>query len=295
MAGVFASALYGSDGNPGPTTGASANGYSQAATNAVSARLPRFLDFNPELWFAQCEAVFELSRITAERTKFNHCVSCLEPEVLRKVQAVIRAPDPDAPYSSFKEALLRATTKSLPQRVQEVMDLRLGDRRPSDLLHLMEESWPEGEADGSPVFRQLFLQKLPPSLQPALASCVESLTDLALLADTQVATLRNLGLQSGQAANSALTGVVAPALDAGPETFFEGSSLAQDVLATGQQKQWRGRQQRFQPRRSPSHRAGELCWYHARYAGRAKKCNGMGCSWSRGAENGEGAHQPYQR
>ncbi|TRY67507.1 hypothetical protein TCAL_16952 [Tigriopus californicus] len=151
MAGVFASALYGSDGNPGPTTGASANGYSQAATNAVSARLPRFLDFNPELWFAQCEAVFELSRITAERTKFNHCVSCLEPEVLRKVQAVIRAPDPDAPYSSFKEALLRATTKSLPQRVQEVMDLRLGDRRPSDLLHLMEESWPEGEADGSPV------------------------------------------------------------------------------------------------------------------------------------------------
>jgi hypothetical protein len=147
MAGVFASALYGSDGNPGPTTGASANGYSQAATNAVSARLPRFLDFNPELWFAQCEAVFELSRITAERTKFNHCVSCLEPEVLRKVQAVIRAPDPDAPYSSFKEALLRATTKSLPQRVQEVMDLRLGDRRPSDLLHLMEESWPEGEAE----------------------------------------------------------------------------------------------------------------------------------------------------
>lgn len=81
MAGVFASALYGEEGRPGPIgpTG-SARGVadeSLEAVNAVRVRLPKFLDFSPGLWFAQCEAVFELSRITTEKTKFNHCVACL--------------------------------------------------------------------------------------------------------------------------------------------------------------------------------------------------------------------------
>lgn len=194
MAGIFASALYGEESLPGQRSPIEA----AATISTVRVRLPKFLDFNPELWFAQCEAVFDLSRVTAEKTKFNHCIAGLEPEVLRKVQAFIRNPDDNLPYTKFKEGLLRATVKPVPQRLQEVMDLRLGDRRPSDLLHLMEESWPEADPNNSLVFKQLFLQKLPPCLQPALASSELNLADLALLADSQVASLRNLNLQTTQ-------------------------------------------------------------------------------------------------
>ncbi|TRY80769.1 hypothetical protein TCAL_15462 [Tigriopus californicus] len=64
------------------------------------------LDINPELWFAQCEAAFELSNVTSEKTKFNHCLAVLEPDVLRKVQSCIRSPDPTNPYEFFKTSLL---------------------------------------------------------------------------------------------------------------------------------------------------------------------------------------------
>lgn len=209
------------------------------------------------------------------------------------MQSFIRNPDANLPYTTFKEGLLRATNKTLPQRVQEVMDVRLGDRRPSDLLHVMQESWPESDPEDSLVFRQLFIQKLPPSLQPGLSSYVGTLTDLALLSDTQVAALRNLGLQSSQTDGALAIGAIRSTGDSGMNEHT--LELPQDVLATRQQGHWRGRQRRAEPRRSfPSHRPGEFCWYHRRWGENATKCNGMGCSFRR-AENGDGAHRQFHR
>ncbi|TRY75050.1 hypothetical protein TCAL_16808 [Tigriopus californicus] len=190
MADVFAAAFR-QDSNMVP-----------GGVSTVAVRLPQFLDFNPELWFAQCEAAFELSRVTSKKTKFNHCLAVLEPDVLQKVQSCIRSPDPTNPYEYFKTSLLRATTKPVPQRVQDVMGMRLGDRRPSEPLHIMLEAWPEDNPDESAVSRQLFLQKLPASLQLGLSAVPGLIDDLALLADTQVATLRNLGAQAGHLASA---------------------------------------------------------------------------------------------
>ncbi|TRY80575.1 hypothetical protein TCAL_15461, partial [Tigriopus californicus] len=178
------------------------------------------LDINPELWFAQCEAAFELSNVTSEKTKFNHCLAVLEPDVLRKVQSCIHSPDPTNPYEYFKTSLLRATTKPVPQRVQDVMDMRLGDRRP-----LAEDN-----PDESAVFRQLFLQKLPASLQPGLSSVPGLMDDMALLADTQVATLRNLGAQAGH-----LAGAVSQRCSACEISRRDDSFSSPGVLAAYQQ------------------------------------------------------------
>lgn len=289
MAGIFKSAILGEHG-AAATNQPAVDAVS--AVNAVAVRLPKFLDFNPELWFAQCEAVFELSRVTSEKTKFNHCISKLEPEVLRKVQSFIREPDENLPYTTFKTGLLKATLKPVPQRVQDVMDLRLGERRPTDLLHLMQESWPENNSNTSPVFRQLFIQKLPAPLQPALSSASCNLMDLALLADSQVASLRNLSLQAGPRVSASLTAATAYQAQEF-ESFDVTEGAPQDVMAARQQGQWRGQQRRPAPRRyAPLHRPGDLCWYHKRWGAQANKCHGFGCSFRR-SENGPGARQQF--
>jgi len=44
----------------------------QRHVDKVSVKLPPFWAENPETWFVQVEAQFEIANITAEQTKFNY-------------------------------------------------------------------------------------------------------------------------------------------------------------------------------------------------------------------------------
>ena len=46
--------------------------------NRVAVRIPRFWPYDPEMWFAQVENQFALSRITTAETKFNYIAGNLE-------------------------------------------------------------------------------------------------------------------------------------------------------------------------------------------------------------------------
>ena len=52
-----------------------------AAVATVSVKLPPFWPSDPEVWFAQVEAYFTTRRITAQRTRFDHIIASLSPEV----------------------------------------------------------------------------------------------------------------------------------------------------------------------------------------------------------------------
>jgi hypothetical protein len=56
---------------------------------AVSIKLPTFWADNPEDWFRQAEAQFDLSNVTTQRTKFHHVLVVLPKEVINSDTGVI--------------------------------------------------------------------------------------------------------------------------------------------------------------------------------------------------------------
>ena len=122
-----------------------------------------------------------------QRTRFDHVIAVLAPEVAMEVWALILNPPDDAPYDLLKAALIKRTEASEQCKLQQLLTAEeLGDRKPSQLLQRMQQLL--GDA-GPPLegafVRQLFLQRMPPSVRMVLASASTTLTlpQLAKMAD----------------------------------------------------------------------------------------------------------------
>ena len=82
-----------------------------ANTYAISLKLPDFWPSDPELWFAQVEALFEAQNITQEKTKFAHVVRILLARYASEVRDIILRP-PERPYKAIKEELQKRVCMS---------------------------------------------------------------------------------------------------------------------------------------------------------------------------------------
>ncbi|KAH7968666.1 hypothetical protein HPB52_010578 [Rhipicephalus sanguineus] len=114
-----------------------------AATQAVSAvsfRLPRFWPADPSLWLAQVSSQFVTARLTAQTSKFHHVVSALPPEIASEIRHLILAPPETNPYEKLSAELLKRTSSSERQRLQQLISAEeLGDRKPSQLLRRLQQ------------------------------------------------------------------------------------------------------------------------------------------------------------
>ena len=149
---------------------------------AVSLKLPPFWPADPAVWFLQVEAQFTLKGIVQQRTKFDHVIAVLAPEVATEVRDIILNPPGDTPYDLLKAALIKRTEASEQRKLQQLLTAEeLGDRKPSQLLRRMQQLL--GDAGPPPegaFVRQLFLQRMPPSVRMVLASASTTLTLLQL-------------------------------------------------------------------------------------------------------------------
>ncbi|KFD69783.1 hypothetical protein M514_17905, partial [Trichuris suis] len=127
-----------------------------------------FWPHNAKLWFAQAEAQFVLSRITASSTKFYHTIASLNETVASEVEDLLE-PQGDHPYEHLKQKLLKRFATTEEQCFRALTDdSPLGDRRPKQLLREMRHA-AAGVVDvDSSFFRQLFLHRLPPNVQLVL-------------------------------------------------------------------------------------------------------------------------------
>ena len=122
-----------------------------------------------------------------QRTKFDHVIAVLTPEVANEVQDLILNPPGDAPYDLLKAVLIKRMEASEQCKLQQLLTAEeLGDRKPSQLLRHMQQLL--GSADSPPkgaFVRQLFLQPMPPSVRMVLGSASTTLTlpQLAEMAD----------------------------------------------------------------------------------------------------------------
>ncbi|VDK87635.1 unnamed protein product [Dibothriocephalus latus] len=135
------------------------------------------------LWLRTVESHFALRQITKEETKFHYLVAALPLEIATDLRDIIDSPLTETPYTTFKEALISRVSLSTPKRLQRlIFDEGLGDRKPTQLLRCLEQLFEGQQLDGT-MFKQLFLQRLPSSVQAILAPNIPS-SSVQTLAET---------------------------------------------------------------------------------------------------------------
>ena len=135
--------------------------------SAAAVKLPLFKDFarDPDTWFRQADANFEISVVKESRTKAAYVLSCLDA-THDSLIAHISLRDPD-PYASMKEAFVAACGSDVRQRVGDlVAGQRMGAETPLHFLVHLERLAKDVSADD--YLREFFLRGLPPRVSTLL-------------------------------------------------------------------------------------------------------------------------------
>ena len=178
---------------------------------AVSAKVPKFLPYDVELWRRQCDAAFHIANVTSQLTRYYHVLSTLDPDISKRVAHYTSAPTANAEFTGLVDALSSAFCKSDGDRMDELHALRLGDRRPSDLFYDMERLWLDPSPRTSRVLRYEFKKKLPQQVSMGLRSRdhVDCASFLARADELMDEYRQSLSFSQAQASN--LVASVAPA------------------------------------------------------------------------------------
>ncbi|BHF78959.1 hypothetical protein SprV_0602207600 [Sparganum proliferum] len=135
------------------------------------------------LWLRTVESRFALRQITRVDTKIHIVVAALPMDIATDLRDIIDCPPTEAPYTALKEALISRISLSTQKRLQRLISEEdLGDRKPTQLLRRLEQL-ADGQKLDATMFKQLFLQRLPPSVQAILAPNIPSST-VQTLAET---------------------------------------------------------------------------------------------------------------
>nr|VZH98171.1 unnamed protein product [Spirometra erinaceieuropaei] len=104
-------------------------------------------------------------------------------DISTDLRDIIDCPPTEAPYTALKEALISRISLSTQKRLQRLISEEdLGDRKPTQLLRRLEQL-ADGQKLDATMFKQLFLQRLPLSVQAILAPNIPSST-VQMLAET---------------------------------------------------------------------------------------------------------------
>lgn len=259
----------------------------------VSIRAPPFWPEEPALWFAQMEAQFDLSGITADATKFNHVIGQLDHRYAVEVKDIISNPPANKKYDKIKEELIIRLSVSKEQRFLQLMrHEELGDRKPSQFLrHLRALA---GEQIPEDFLKTVWSSRLPSNLQALIASQVKaSLNELAESAD-KVHDIVPQALQVHATSSGSHVTEMSEIARHMTELTREVASLKMQFgnQAHGSKFNSRGSSRASfansrRDRSSSRPRDLSICWYHNRFGDRATRCT-RPCNYP-GAENFNGS------
>lgn len=264
----------------------------------VGVKLPAFWSADAALWFIQAEAQFNLAKVTVSRTKFDHIVSVLPHEIIAEVRdVIISSISASKPYEDLKEALLQRTASSERDRLHQLMcKEELGDRKPTQMLRQMQQSLGvQAPSFDKAMFRELFLQKLPTSVQKVLAT-VDNATAIEKLAETadrvvEIEPTSSVSSLQGVSEDriTKLEQQIAQ-LSTKIEKLFKNRSFSRHPRSSQRSQQQSthnppsDRSQSTNRRRSGSPPKPEFCYYHNRFGNNARKCMPP-CKFSSSSEN----------
>ncbi|CAL8082087.1 unnamed protein product [Calicophoron daubneyi] len=162
------------------------------ATAQPTFELPDFIPEDPERWFAILECRFATAGITTQVDKYSYLAANLPFALAVKVRDIIIHRPANHPYDVLRGALMERAAASQESRIRQLLEgLQLGDNRPSQLLHQMRALAGSSAGLYESLLRQLWLRKLPTSIQPFSSILLDKLPliKVAEMADTAVDTL----------------------------------------------------------------------------------------------------------
>ncbi|GFR32630.1 uncharacterized protein TNCT_318171 [Trichonephila clavata] len=234
-------------------------------------KIPAFVSSDPALWFGMLESTFELAipkPITDERTKYNYCVAHLSPDAAMAVRDVILSPGSTNPYSKLKEEVIARCGESKSQEIRRLLaGEQLGDRKPSELFRVMQRR-SESHNVADSLLLELFLQQLPPNVQSILASIQPLTAQKASEVADRILEVTPAQVSAASKYSSANSDNCSES-----ELLKELKFLRQEVKELRRSRSFS--RNRFNSRnrgKSPKPTASNLCWYHYKFAAKARKC-----------------------
>ncbi|XP_036146335.1 uncharacterized protein LOC118646789 [Monomorium pharaonis] len=232
----------------------------------VALKMPPFWADKPELWFAQIESQFTLSGITQDATRYAYVVSHIETRHTKEIRDLITRPPAAHKYESVKRALIQRLSISQEQQIRQLLEHKeIRDRKPSQFLRhlqsLAKNAMPEE------LLRTLWMGRLPAQLQAILATrTADDLEKVAAQADR----VFEITGRSGAVAS------IQPAT-ATPSTIEQQiKEMAQQVASLNDRFSRSANKTRQRERSQNRHRQKQedsnICYYHRRFKGKAKKC-----------------------
>ncbi len=255
--------------------------------NAASIQLPSPWPANMVAWFHGVEAQFHCREITQELTMYFHVLRTLPEPMMQKLGKFLACPLSCTPYTDLKIELLKLTTLFDKQRYAAVSrDVEFGESKPSDLLSRLEALIPNRSSTDS-YFRQLWLEKLPSTVQSILAAVpsTSSMTELAAFADKVdeaqylQPTITKVSLPP-RPMPSPTSGTLAGELHALRLEVKELRNEVRDIKARPRDRTRSVSSSRFRSRPRYVEASNRLCFYHTNFGAHAKKCQ-QPCYWVR--------------
>ena len=235
---------------------------------AVSVKLPPFRPSDPQLWFAQMHVQFATCGITNQQTMFDYVIASLAPEFAAEIRDLILTPPVETPYDVLKETLIKRTTASDQRLLQKLFNAEeLIDRKPTQLLHRLQQlAGDTPGADGS-FLQELFLQCLPSNVRMVLVLTRN---------DTPINKLTQL---ADKIMEVAIPEVAAASVQLNPSEI---ESLHAEIIDLKQQlnslkkvsRRARSpyRRRPTSPAPPPQQSSDKICWYQRTFGDSANKC-----------------------
>lgn len=251
---------------------------------------------DPEGWFRQLEAIFTISKIEDDQTKYVHLQARLDPVILQGVSEFFKDVPEDNKYTALKEKIISKYAVPRDAQVLQLLEgLSLGDSRPSELLSQIQRLAATDISEN--VLRTMFLKKLPELLAGTLAGSTEPLTNLGKMADKIYAFLPS----STPAPQISVCSAGDPdivQIKSMLNVMMESQTkmLTRIVALESASNQTDRHSRRDRSPRSPDRRSRsgsrarnsmpptlKVCYYHYRFWDKAKKCtdlpDGTPCKW----------------
>lgn len=233
----------------------------------VAVKLPPFWPTQPDIWFHQVEARFNLAGVTQDQTKFNYIVSELDQRYAAEVVDIIRNPPEKNKYEFLKAQLINRIATSREQQIRQLLQQEeMGDRRPSQYLrHLRNLA---GNDVSTKLLRTIWVSHLPQQIQTIIVTTDESssLDTIAELADKVFAVVPHHCVNSVQPQ---------PDLQAKIESL---TKQVASLVAMNRDNYHKRNRSASASRRQVNTADSGLCWYHKKFGKKAVKCQHP-CTW----------------
>jgi len=241
-----------------------------SSIHAIAVKLSSFCPQEATSWFRRAEIQFRLRRVTDPRTKADYVLEAIPEQLFPRVAAWLDNQDQnqDVEYENLKSYLLQEFTLSVSARAQKLLSLPhipLGDTTAHAAWNEMQALATLPDLDPTTnkprrvdLMRELWLQRLPPSVRSALHEADDSpINDLIKKADNLINAAR---------------------ASRKPDTTY--SASAEDVpdINAANKRRPNSQVRHYKPGSASSQPSHGFCYYHYRFGAGAHKCL-PGCQW----------------